>query len=105
MTSASGRNDTEHQKTAMHAIATIAYDSVNPIELAVAAAAIDPSLLVVRQDYGADIAAAVARRMVVPLHRDGSQAQYIKMPLPVPGEEEPFVTTLAWIAALLDSHH
>lgn len=40
--------------------------------------------------------------MVVPLHRDGSQAQYIEMPLPVPGEEEPFGTTLAWIAAYLD---
>src|SRR5205814_1850716 len=39
------------------------------------AAAIDLSLHVVRQDYGADIAAAVARRMVVPPHRDGGQAQ------------------------------
>lgn len=66
------------------------------------AAAIDLSLHVVRQDYGADIAAAVARRMVVPLHRDGSQAQYIEMPLPVPSKAEPFGTTLAWIVAHLD---
>src|SRR5260370_8960821 len=35
-TSASGRKDREHQKTAMHTVATIAYDAVNPFELAVA---------------------------------------------------------------------
>jgi len=45
------------------------------------AAAIDLSLHVVRQDYGAEIAAAVARRMVVPPHREGGQAQYIETPL------------------------
>jgi AraC family transcriptional regulator, transcriptional activator FtrA len=66
------------------------------------AAAIDLSLHVVRQDYGAEIAAAVARRMVVPPHRDGSQAQYIETPLPVLDEEEPFGMTLAWMAAHLD---
>jgi AraC family transcriptional regulator, transcriptional activator FtrA len=66
------------------------------------AASIDLSLHVVRQDYGADIAAAVARRMVVPPHRNGSQAQYIETPLPTPGKEEPFGTTLTWLAAHLD---
>jgi transcriptional regulator GlxA family with amidase domain len=66
------------------------------------AAAIDLSLHVVRQDYGAEIAAAVARRMVVPLHRDGGQAQYIETPLlPAPDEGEPFGTILAWMAAHL----
>lgn len=65
------------------------------------AAAIDLSLYVVRKDYGAEIAAAVARRMVVPLHRDGGQAQYIEMPLPVPREDEPFGATLAWMATHL----
>lgn len=35
-TSASGRNGKEHPKTAMHTIATLAYDAVNPFELAVA---------------------------------------------------------------------
>jgi AraC family transcriptional regulator, transcriptional activator FtrA len=66
------------------------------------AAAIDLSLHIVRQDYGAEIAAAVARRMVVPPHRDGGQAQYIEKPLPVPDEDEPFGTILAWMAAHLD---
>jgi len=66
------------------------------------AAAIDLSLHIVRQDYGAEIAAAVARRMVVPLHRDGGQAQYIERPLLVPDEDDPFGATLAWIMAHLD---
>lgn len=66
------------------------------------AASIDLSLHVVRQDYGASVAAAVARRMVVPPHRDGGQAQYIETPLfPTSNEEEPFGTTLAWIAGHL----
>jgi AraC family transcriptional activator FtrA len=66
------------------------------------AAAIDLSLHVVRQDYGAEIAAAVARRMVVPPHRDGGQAQYIEIPLPALDEEELFGTTLAWATAHLE---
>jgi len=65
------------------------------------AAAIDLSLHVVRQDYGATIAAAVARRMVVPLQRSGGQAQYIETPLVGASEEDPFGTTLIWMAAHL----
>ena len=65
------------------------------------AAAIDLSLHVVRQDYGAEIAASVARRMVVPLHREGGQAQYIETPLLAPGEDDPFGATLTWMTAHL----
>jgi transcriptional regulator GlxA family with amidase domain len=65
------------------------------------AAAIDLSLHVVRQDYGAEIAAAVARRMVVPPQRDGGQAQYIETPLPAPEGDELFSATLAWMAGHL----
>ena len=47
-------------------------------------------LYVVRQDYGAEIATAIARRMVVPLYRDGGQAQYIETPLlAAPEKSEP----------------
>ncbi|MEU9762174.1 helix-turn-helix domain-containing protein [Streptomyces sp. NPDC047987] len=46
------------------------------------AAGIDACLHLVRQAYGSDTANAVARRMVVPPHRDGGQAQYIERPLP-----------------------
>jgi len=45
------------------------------------AAGIDLCLHVVRRDYGADVANQVARRMVVPPHRDGGQAQYIRAPI------------------------
>lgn len=41
------------------------------------AAAIDLALHIVRNDFGADVARGVARRMVVPPHRDGGQAQFI----------------------------
>ncbi|MFI1395093.1 helix-turn-helix domain-containing protein [Streptomyces sp. NPDC020681] len=46
------------------------------------AAAIDACLHVVRQEHGPEVANHIARRMVVPPHRDGGQAQYIERPLP-----------------------
>ncbi|HWU06561.1 MAG TPA: helix-turn-helix domain-containing protein [Streptomyces sp.] len=46
------------------------------------AAGIDAALHVVRQAHGPAVANAIARRMVVPPHRDGGQAQYIERPLP-----------------------
>ena len=63
------------------------------------AAGIDLSLYVVRQDYGADIANMVARRMVVPPHRDGGQAQYVAQPLAPHQDPEPFAATLDWMVA------
>lgn len=44
------------------------------------AAALDTSLFVMRQAFGAATAATTARRMVVPPHRDGGQAQFVKAP-------------------------
>ncbi|WP_030771466.1 helix-turn-helix domain-containing protein [Streptomyces sp. NRRL F-2664] len=46
------------------------------------ASGIDACLHVVRQEHGAEVANSIARRMVVPPHRDGGQAQYIQRPLP-----------------------
>jgi AraC family transcriptional regulator, transcriptional activator FtrA len=46
------------------------------------AAGIDLCLHLVRQDYGAEVANAVARRLVVPPHRSGGQAQFAERPLP-----------------------
>ncbi|MFJ3663896.1 GlxA family transcriptional regulator [Streptomyces sp. NPDC090119] len=48
------------------------------------AAGIDLCLHMVRRDHGTAVANDVARRMVVPPHRDGGQAQYIHRPLPDP---------------------
>ncbi|QPQ54809.1 transcriptional regulator FtrA [Allosphingosinicella flava] len=46
------------------------------------AAGIDLCLHVVRRDFGAAAANMVARRLVVPPHRDGGQAQYVESPVP-----------------------
>ncbi|MCX4550207.1 helix-turn-helix domain-containing protein [Streptomyces sp. NBC_01267] len=46
------------------------------------AAGIDLCLHIVRRDHGTAVANDVARRTVVPPHRDGGQAQYIQRPLP-----------------------
>ncbi|MEU8957421.1 helix-turn-helix domain-containing protein [Streptomyces sp. NPDC048518] len=48
------------------------------------AAGIDLCVHVVRRDHGTAVANEVARRTVVPPHRDGGQAQYIHRPLPEP---------------------
>ncbi|GHO60557.1 helix-turn-helix domain-containing protein [Ktedonobacter robiniae] len=73
-----GRRATTHWAWAAELAARYPKVQVNPRVLYVddnqvltaagTAAAIDLSLYIVRQDYGAEIAAAVARRMVVPLH-------------------------------------
>lgn len=49
------------------------------------AAALDLSLHLIRRDYGAEVANSVARRAVVPAHRDGGQAQFIQSPMPAQG--------------------
>ncbi|MYZ35000.1 MULTISPECIES: helix-turn-helix domain-containing protein [unclassified Streptomyces] len=46
------------------------------------AAGIDACLHLVREEHGPEVANAIARRMVVPPHRDGGQAQFVKRPLP-----------------------
>ena len=46
------------------------------------AAGIDLCLHVVRGDFGAEAANSVARRLVLPPHREGGQAQFIQAPVP-----------------------
>ncbi|TPV23641.1 GlxA family transcriptional regulator [Pantoea anthophila] len=46
------------------------------------AAALDCCLYLVRQHYGSTVANKLARRLVVPPHREGGQAQFIDRPLP-----------------------
>lgn len=46
------------------------------------AAGLDLCLHLMRNEHGAEVANTVARRMVVPPHRDGGQAQYIDVPVP-----------------------
>jgi AraC family transcriptional activator FtrA len=60
------------------------------------AAGIDLCLHVVRKDLGAQVATAVARRMVVPPHRDGGQAQYVEQPVACCPEDDPMAGAEAW---------
>lgn len=48
------------------------------------AAGIDACLYLVRREQGSRVANAIARRMVVPPHRDGGQAQYVERPVAEP---------------------
>ncbi|MFJ9636385.1 GlxA family transcriptional regulator [Streptomyces sp. NPDC101178] len=65
------------------------------------ASGIDACLHLVRQEYGQDAANTIARRMVVPPHRDGGQAQYISRPLPR-NACDTVGSTLAWMEGHLD---
>jgi len=47
------------------------------------AAGIDLMIEIVKQDFGAQAANSVARRLVVPAHRAGGQAQFLERPVPV----------------------
>jgi AraC family transcriptional activator FtrA len=45
------------------------------------AAGLDLCLHLIRRDFGADVANQVARRLVIPPHRNGGQAQFIDSPV------------------------
>ncbi|MFB8776041.1 helix-turn-helix domain-containing protein [Streptomyces broussonetiae] len=65
------------------------------------AAAMDLCLHLVRLDHGSAVANAVARRLVVPPHRDGGQAQFVTTPVPAPGNH-PLAALLPWALERLD---
>jgi len=48
------------------------------------AAGLDLGLHIIRKDYGAKVAASVARRLVLPAQRDGGQRQFVPRPDPKP---------------------
>lgn len=47
------------------------------------AASMDCCLYLTRQHHGSSIANKIARRVLIPTHRDGGQAQFIEKPVPV----------------------
>ena len=69
-------------------------DHDNIITSAGSSAGIDACLHVIRSDHGAQVTNTVARRLVMPPHRDGGQAQYVEAPI----QERPGKS----IAAVLD---
>ncbi len=87
-----GRPATTHWSSADHFQALFPAVRVDPDVLFIddgdvltsagVAAGIDLCLHIVRRDHGTAVANDVARRTVVPPHRDGGQAQYIQRPVP-----------------------
>ncbi|GGO42624.1 hypothetical protein GCM10012287_03940 [Streptomyces daqingensis] len=67
-----------------------------------AAAGIDACLHLVRLEHGAATANALARRMVVPAHRSGGQAQFIEMPVPAAKTGYGLTGLLDWMQEHLD---
>lgn len=60
------------------------------------AAGIDTCLHILRREHGAAVASAVARRMVVPPHREGGQSQYATASVPEVDDTSRLHDTLAW---------
>lgn len=65
------------------------------------AAAMDLCLHIVRLDHGSSVTNAVARRLVVPPHRDGGQAQFVTAPAPAP-DNHPLAELFPWVIEGLD---
>jgi transcriptional regulator GlxA family with amidase domain len=80
--------------------AVLYVDDGHVITSAGTAAGIDACLHLVRRELGAAAASAIARRMVVPPHRDGGQAQYVDTPLPC--DADTLAPLLAWMMENLE---
>jgi len=65
------------------------------------AAGIDLTLHWLRRQHGAEVADLIARRMVVPPHRDGGQAQFVRVPEPEIMADT-FSEVLDWALSRLD---
>jgi transcriptional regulator GlxA family with amidase domain len=57
---------------------------------------LDLCLHLVRRDHGADVAAALARRLVMPPAREGGQRQYVDSPLPPRPSRTGLASTMDW---------
>ncbi|MER7333004.1 MULTISPECIES: helix-turn-helix domain-containing protein [unclassified Micromonospora] len=70
-------------------------DNGNVLASAGKAAAVDLCLHLIRRDHGSTVANAVARRLVVPPHRAGGQAQFVTTPVPA-RDDHPLANLLPW---------
>ncbi|MET9265462.1 helix-turn-helix domain-containing protein [Amycolatopsis sp. NPDC004079] len=57
---------------------------------------LDLCLHLVRRDHGADVAARLARRLVMPPVREGGQRQYAEAPLPANASRPGIASTMDW---------
>jgi AraC family transcriptional regulator, transcriptional activator FtrA len=83
--------------------ADVLYIDEGPVLTAAGSAAgIDLCLHVVRTDFGAEAANSVARRLVVPPHREGGQAQFIERPVLRQREGARLGPLIEWMRERLD---
>jgi AraC family transcriptional activator FtrA len=107
-----GRGATTHWRHAAQLAATFPEVQVDPDVLYVdhgdvatsagTGAGIDLLLHLVRSDHGAAYAAQIARNMVLPPHREGSQLQYVPQPAPARADES-LAPLLEWATSQLDT--
>ncbi|GEC10603.1 AraC family transcriptional regulator [Streptomyces spinoverrucosus] len=107
-----GRRATTHWRSAARFAAAFPEVQVDPDVLFVdhgdvatsagTGAGIDLCLHLVRSDHGAAYAAQIARRMVLPPHREGSQLQYAAQPAPARADES-LAPLLEWATSHLDT--
>jgi AraC family transcriptional regulator, transcriptional activator FtrA len=108
-----GKTATTHWRYAEHLAHKFPAISVKPNVLYVdngsiltsagSAAGIDLGLHLIRRDYGATIAAEVARRLVMAPQREGGQAQFISHVASVgTGDDQRINQTMTWAQANLD---
>lgn len=76
-------------------------DDGDVLTAAGSAAALDLGLHVITRDHGAEVAAAVSRRLVFAAHRDGGQRQFIERPVPTVPDTS-LAPVIDWAAARLD---
>ncbi|GAA1531394.1 helix-turn-helix domain-containing protein [Kribbella lupini] len=76
-------------------------DNGNVLTAAGKAAAVDLCIHLIALDHGATIANTVARRLVMPPHRPGGQAQFVSTPMQ-PAGDHALAGVLAWAQQRLD---
>jgi transcriptional regulator GlxA family with amidase domain len=76
--------------------AVLYVDEGDVLTSAGAAASMDLCLHIVRTDFGADIANALARRIVVPPHRAGGQAQFVETPVDTDDAPDTLSQVMDW---------
>ncbi|POT58488.1 AraC family transcriptional regulator [Citrobacter amalonaticus] len=69
------------------------------------AAALDCCLYVIRQRFGSQVANQIARRMIVPPHREGGQAQFIAQPVPENTQDQRINALLDYLRQHLHEQH
>ena len=80
-------------------------DEGNVITSAGSAAGIDMGLHLIARDFGTSVANTVARRLVVPPHRDGGQKQFVETPVNSNSLGDTLAATLDSVRAKLREAH